>query len=106
MIFLQILYEMVSIFVEKKTFRCVMTKQWLDWNGFFYDGTRPSGHISRPTHLNVARSCFHSLNKIPKPDFIAQVWGLVEVYKFHQIRGDLSKELCRMSDRSYQIGES
>ena len=28
----------------------------------FNDDTRPSGHISRPTQVNVSQSCFHSLN--------------------------------------------
>ena len=36
----------------------------LDWIGLdsFNDDTRPSGHISRPTQVNVSQSCFHSLN--------------------------------------------
>ena len=35
-----------------------------DWIGLdlFNDDTRPSGHISRPTQVNVSQSCFHSLN--------------------------------------------
>ena len=28
----------------------------------FNDDTRPSGHISRPTQVNVSQSCFHSLD--------------------------------------------
>ena len=34
------------------------------WIGLdlFNDDTRPSGHISRPTQVNVSQSCFHSLN--------------------------------------------
>ena len=42
----------------------------LDWIGlnFFNDDTCPSGHISRSTHVNVSKSCFYSLNKLPKPD--------------------------------------
>ena len=36
----------------------------LDWIGLdlFNDDTPPSGHISRPTQVNVSQSCFHSLN--------------------------------------------
>ena len=35
-----------------------------DWIGLdlFNHDTRPSGHISRPTQVNVSQSCFHSLN--------------------------------------------
>ena len=36
----------------------------------------------------MSQSCFHSLNKLLKPDYIVQVWGLVEVNKLHQIGGD------------------
>ena len=34
------------------------------WIGLdlFNDDTRPSGHISRPTQVNVSWDCFHSLN--------------------------------------------
>ena len=38
---------------------------WIgDWIGMdlFNDDTRPSGHISRPTQVNVSQSCFHCLN--------------------------------------------
>ena len=36
------------------------------WIGLdlFNDDTCPSGNISRPTHVNVSQSCFHSLNKL------------------------------------------
>ena len=57
------------------------------------------------TILNVSHGCFHSLNKLLKPDYIVQVWGLVEVSKLHQTRGDSSAELHRIFDRSYQIEE-
>ena len=35
-----------------------------DWIGLdlFNDDTRPSGHISCPTQVDVSQSCFHSLN--------------------------------------------
>ena len=58
------------------------------WIGLdlFNEDTRPSGHISRPTQLNVSQSCFHFLNKLLNPDYIVQV--LVEIYKLHQIRDD------------------
>ena len=52
-----------------------------DWVGLhlFNDDTRPSGHISHPTQVDVFRCCFHSLNRLIKPDYIVQVWGLFEV---------------------------
>ena len=51
----------------------------LDWNCLMTK--RPSGHISRRTQVNESHSCFHSLNKLLKPDYIVQVWVLVEVNK-------------------------
>ena len=53
----------------------------VDWIGLdlFNDDTCPSGHISRPTQVNVSQSCFNSLNILLKLDYIVQVWGLVEV---------------------------
>ena len=53
--------------------------------GLFNDDTCPSGHISRPTHVNVSQSCFRALNKLLKPNYIFQVRGLVEVNKCHQV---------------------
>ena len=35
---------------------------WLVGLDLFNDDTCPSGHISRPTHINVSQSGFHSLN--------------------------------------------
>ena len=52
----------------------------------FNDDTRPSGHISRPTQVNVSQSCFHSLNKLLNSNLIVQVSGLVEGNKLHHIR--------------------
>ena len=49
---------------------------WLDW---INEDTRPSGHISRPTQVNVSQSCFHSLNKLLKLNHIVQDWRLVEI---------------------------
>ena len=43
------------------------------------DDTCPSGHISRPTQVNVSQSCFNSLNILLKLNYIVQVWGLAEV---------------------------
>ena len=45
----------------------------------FNDDTCPSGHISRPTQVNVSQGCFNSLNILLKFNYIVQVWGLVEV---------------------------
>ena len=36
--------------------------RWMDGLDLFNDDTRPSGHISRPTQVNVSQSCFNSLN--------------------------------------------
>ena len=44
----------------------------------FNDDTRPSGHISRPTQVNVSQSCFNSRNKLFKLNYFVQVWKLVE----------------------------
>ena len=35
---------------------------WLVGLDLFNDDTHPSGHISRPTQVNVSQSCFHALN--------------------------------------------
>ena len=69
----------------------------------FNDDTRPSGHISRPTQVNVSQELL-SFSKKPsytgkcvsellsfskqllKSDHIVHVWGLVEVNKLHHIR--------------------
>ena len=60
---------------------CTMFADALDWIGLdlFNDDTCPSGHISRPTQVNVSQSCFNSLNILLKLDYIVQVLGLVEV---------------------------
>ena len=69
----------------------------------FNDDTRPSGHISRPTQVNVSQELL-SFSKKPsytgkcvsellsfsklllKSDHIVHVWGLVDVNKLHHIR--------------------
>ena len=53
-------------------------KIWIGLN-LFNGNTRPSGHISRPTQVSVCQSCFNSLNKLLKLNYVVQVWGLVEV---------------------------
>ena len=45
----------------------------------FNNDTCPSGHISCPTQVNVYQSCFNSLSKLLKLNYIVQVWGLVDV---------------------------
>ena len=40
---------------------CVRILDWIGLDLFNHD-TRPSGHISRPTQVNVSQSCFDSLN--------------------------------------------
>ena len=49
----------------------------LDW--ICSTTTCPAGHINHPTQVNVSQSCFDSLNKLLKLNYIVQVWGLVEV---------------------------
>ena len=49
----------------------------LDW--ICLTTTRPSGHISGPTQVNVYQSCFNSLYKLHKLNYIVQVCGLIEV---------------------------
>ena len=50
------------------------------WIGLdlFNDDTCPSGHISRPTPVNVSQSCFNCLNKLLKLNYIVQVWRLLD----------------------------
>ena len=61
------------------THKCINQPQWV-WIGLdlFNDDTRPSGHISHPTKVDVSQSCFNSLNKLLKLNYVVQVWGLVE----------------------------
>ena len=68
-------------FVAARLSKCMLVG--LD---LFNDDTCPSGHISRPTQVNVSQSCLNSLNILLKLNYIVQVWGLVEVN-------------CVMSDR-------
>ena len=60
------------------------SNQGFDWIGLdlFSDAKCPSGHIIHPTHVNVSQTCLHSLNKLLKPYYIVQVWGLAEVDNF------------------------
>ena len=59
----------------------------VDWIGLdlFNDDTCPSGHISRPTQVNVSQGFFNSLKILLKLDYIVQVWGLVELIASYQI---------------------
>ena len=61
------------------TWRTVINSSRLVGLDLFNDDTCPSGHISRPTQVNVSQSCFNSLNILLKLNYIVQVWGLVEV---------------------------
>ena len=60
-------------------------KYWIGLD-LFNDDTRPSGHISCPTQVDVSQSCFEFPNKLLKSHYIVQVWGPVEVNKLHHIR--------------------
>ena len=53
----------------------------------FNDDTHPSGHISRPTQVHVSQSHFHSLNRLIKPDYIVQFWGIVKLKQIASVRG-------------------
>ena len=64
--------------------RATHVNVWI-WIAFFNYGTRPSGYISCSTKVDVFRSCFRSLNRLIKPNYIVQVWGLV---KFEIIASD------------------
>ena len=57
-----------------------VTKEWIVLY-LVNDDTRPSGYISRLTQVAVSLSCFQSLNKLIKPDYIVHVLRLVEVTK-------------------------
>ena len=52
---------------------------WLVGLDLFNDDTCPSGHISRPTQVNVSQSCFNSLIILLKLNYFVQLWGLFEV---------------------------
>ena len=71
--------------------------------GLFNDDTCPSGHISRPTQVNVSQELLSFSKKLSytgkcasellsfskqllKFDHIVHVWGLVEANKLHQFR--------------------
>ena len=43
---------------------------WLVGLDLFNDDTCPSGHISRPTQVNVSQTCFNSLNMMRLCGFI------------------------------------
>ena len=58
----------------------------MDGLDLFNDDTCPSGHISRPTHVNVSQSCFNSLNILLKLNYIVQVWGLLELNCIMSVR--------------------
>ena len=53
------------------------TESLLVWLGLdlFNDDTRPSGHISRPTQVNVSQSCFHTLKNYSSPIILSMSWG-------------------------------
>ena len=51
----------------------------MDGLHLFNNYTRPSGYITHPTQVDVSYSCFHSLNRLLKLDYIVQVWVLFVV---------------------------
>ena len=52
----KLIFQDMFVFVENVP----VEVGWLDWICLMT--TRPSGHFSRPTQVNVSQSCFHSLN--------------------------------------------
>ena len=76
--------EEVHYMTNERVFRVfvlnrLQARHWLVGLDLFNDNTCPSGHISHPTQVNVSQSCFNSLNKLLKLNYVVQVWGLVEV---------------------------
>ena len=81
---------------------CDCDRLWLVGLGLFNDDTCPSGHISRPTQVNVSQELLSfskklsytgkcvsellSFKQLLKSDHIVHVLGLVEVNKLHHIR--------------------
>ena len=75
----------VLVIVQCQTYGCSLSCKdgavvWqsfgqLDWIGLdlFNDDTRPSGHISRPTQVNVSQNCFHSLNNYSSPIILSSL---------------------------------
>ena len=78
-------------------------RHWLVGLDLFNDDTCPSGHISRPTQVNVSQellsfskkpsytgTCVSELlsfsKQLLKSDHIVHAWGLVEVNRLHHIR--------------------
>ena len=53
----------------------VLVSRDKDWIGLdlFNDDTRLSGHISRPTQVNVSQNCFHSLNNYSSPIILSSL---------------------------------
>ena len=45
----------------------------------FEDVTRLPGHISRPTQVHLFYGCYLSMIKLIKCNFIAELWGLVDI---------------------------
>ena len=60
--------------------------KWLVGLDLFNNDTRPSGHNSRPTQINVSQRYFHSLNNYSTLIILSTSRGLVEVNKLHHIR--------------------
>ena len=56
-----------------------------------------------PMHRNKTQYYLLTLNNLLKHYLIVQVWRLVEVNNFHQIGGDSSDDLFRISDDSLQM---
>ena len=52
-----------------------------DWIGLdlLNDDTHPSGHISRPTEVNVSQSCFHSLTNYSSLIILARSRGWLKL---------------------------
>ena len=79
-----IVVEFVKTIAEGECF-------WI-WLDLFIDDTRPSGHISRPAQVNVSQSCFNSLNKLLKLNYIVQGLRLAELVSFQIEESHFSQE--------------
>ena len=58
-----------------------MPSFWI-WFDLFNDNARPSGHISRPTQVNVSQSCFHSLNNYSSPIILSMSGGQLKLTNY------------------------
>ena len=101
-----------STYVAPEELRWPPCTYWrLDWIGLdlFNDDTRPSGHISRPTQVNVSQSCL--LQNAPSASLSPALWMLsscrklmwdAEPYTIHP-QSSLERTMVRYSISSESL---